>query len=242
MKRIAVLFSLLVALAPLARAADLVIPAVIRADGAQGTKWRTELVITNTMVTSVPLPVSVKLFRPNLPVAERTFDLAPRESYVAHDVLPELFGVENGAGMLIIHFPDGPGRMTARARVYNVSESGEYGQSIRGIPTDDLSPEANLIGLSNANGNRTNLGLANPYAFPLVVWLSLSDGNGGERGFLAVEVPPLSVKQLNDVFAAFLQNGTFDGAHVHVVSPLGVYAYASVIRADTGDATFVEPQ
>lgn len=242
MKRLALFSLLIAALAPAAWAADVVIPAVFRGDGALGTQWRTELVITNTMRTAAPAPVTVRLFRAGTPVEIRTFELAPRESYIAHDVLPQLFGIEEGSGMLMISFLDGPGRMNARARVYNVSDGGEYGQSMRGILVNDLHAEVDLIGLSNANGNRTNLGVANPYAFPLVIWLSMSDGDGGERGFLAIEVPPFSTKQLNDVFAAFLVNEPLDGAHVHVVAPLGVYAYASVVRADTGDATFVEPQ
>ncbi|HEY0140711.1 MAG TPA: hypothetical protein VGF48_07435 [Thermoanaerobaculia bacterium] len=242
MKRMALAFSLMIALAPAAWATDLLIPAVFRGDGAEGTKWRTGLVIANTMVTAGPTPVTVRLFRPGVAPAIKTFDLARRATFTSHDVLPELFGVNDGGGMLMISFPAGPGRVTARARVYNVSAAGEYGQSIRGIVVDDLRPEYDLIGLSNANGNRTNLGIANPYAFPLVIWLSMSDGSGGEVGFLAVEVPPLSVRQINDIFAAFLADGTIDGAHVHVTSPVGVYAYASVVRADTGDATFVDPQ
>lgn len=242
MKRIALFLSLSLALAPAAWAADLLIPAVFRGDGAEGTKWRTEIVIANTMRTAEPVPVTVRLFRGGAPVETRTFELAPRESYTAHDLLPELFGIGDGSGMLVISSPDGPGRMTARARVYNVSEGGEYGQSIRGVAVGDLRPESDLIGLSNANGNRTNLGIANPHAFPVVVWLSMSDGSGADRGFLAVEVEPRSVRPIHDIFAAFLVREALDGAHVHVVAPAGVYAYASVVRADSCDATFVEPQ
>ena len=107
------------------------------------------------------------------------------------------------------------------------------------MPVTKLSREAWIPGMSGVNGNRTNAGIANPSSSPAEVSLALYDELGDFQGGVSIVVAPRSLHLLNDIFSHFDDVEPFDNAALHVRSNTGVYAYASVVRNDTGDGDFI---
>lgn len=147
----------------------------------------------------------------------------------------------HGGGIVRVTWDEPNARITARARIYNIGGAGEFGQGVPGVRPESLVSDVFLPGLSGVNGNRTNVGVSNPSSQPVLFWISLYDTSGAPRGAFATYVGPRSFRQFNDIFSHF-QSAPLDAAMVRVTGTDGViYAYASIVRNDTGDATFVTP-
>lgn len=243
MKRIAIL-SLLTFLTSSALAGEVLIPVVYRGAGAFGTQWRTEIVVSNVTEGGVApvVPATITFHRDNGEDLEIVQHLAPREVLAVPDAVHAWFSVETGAGIVRVTWDGDQSRIMARARIYNTGEQGEFGQSVPGIDTWKLVSSHSLIGLTGVDGNRTNVGVANPTTADTIVWLELFDTAGESHGAFATAVPARSFRQFNDIFSYF-QAGPLNAAMVRVASmDTVVYAYASIVRNDTGDATFVTGQ
>jgi hypothetical protein len=112
---------------------------------------------------------------------------------------------------------------------------------VPGVRPEDLVTDHFLPGLSGLDGNRTNVGVSNPHNTDVLFWITLYDTSGLARGAFATSVPPRSYRQFNDIFSHF-QSGPLNAAMIRVTASNNtVYAYASIVRNDTGDATFVTP-
>lgn len=240
MKRFSLLLSLLF-VASSAFAGEVLIPAVYRGAGANGTQWRTEIVLSNiASSTTAPVPTTITLHRDNGETQEVRMPLAPMEVIDVADALFGWFSIESGGGIVRVTWDDVPNaRIVARARVYNVGEHGEYGQSVPGVEVSKLVSAHYLTGVTGVDGNRTNVGVSNPTTVDAMIFISLRDTSGAERGGFATVIPARSYRQFNDIFSSF-QAGPLNAAMVQVQSlNVPVYAYASIVRNDTGDATFV---
>ena len=242
MKRITLLLSLLCSLPALA--GEILIPAVFRGPGAFGSVWRTEIVLSNVSSVTPVLPIrSTVTFHPTGGGAPVSIEIitVPKETYAVHDAVFAWFNVVDGGGIVRVTWEHPNVRMTARARIYNISSGGEFGQEVPGLPLDALQLDNYLPGVSGTDGNRTNIGVSNPHDTPVQFWVELFDTSGLSRGAFSTIVEPRSYRPFNDIFSHF-QAGPLNAAMVRVLAinkPL--YAYASVVRADTGDATFVTP-
>jgi hypothetical protein len=106
------------------------------------------------------------------------------------------------------------------------------------MPVTKLTKETYVPGLSGMNGSRTNAGVSNPGSSSVDIFVSLFDRDGEFRGAFSSVVAPRSTWVLNDLFSHF-QSGPLEDATLQVTSAAGVYAYASIVRADSGDADFV---
>lgn len=238
MKRILFFFALTLAALP-ACATDiashhLLVPIAGRTAGAHGSQWKTDLVLTNAALQGEPQTVEIFLIVDGVLAQPVVALLQPRQTVILEDVIYRAFAKEQATGMILIAVREPRARLTARARIYN----GGHGQTVPAMPLAKLSKEAFIPGLSGLNGNRSNAGIANPEAEPAAVFISIFNAEGEARGGFATEVAPFSVLQLNDVFSYF-QTGPLEGATVQVRSSHGVYAFASIVRADSGDADFV---
>ena len=233
---------LLLALSAAARATDFAAPNVIvpiagRTPGAFGSEWRTDLIVTNAS-RSKSTVVYVVLFTPDRTQMTAS-ELAPRGTVIYKDVLLTTFSRTTATGMIRVASQSPDALITARARIYNVgSAQGEYGQTVQGVPATKLAKEAYLSALSGVNGNRTNVGIANPGDTEAQVFISLFERDGELRGGFSTVIPAFTVRQINDIFSQF-QTGPLDGATIQITSSHGVYPYASIVRNDTGDADFV---
>lgn len=242
MKRITTLLLTLLCSLP-ALAGEILIPAVYRGPGALGSDWRTEIVLAN-LSTGPQSPFrSTITFHPTgggtpVPIELVT---SPMEIYAIHDAVFEWFSVTQGGGIVRVTWDEPNGRITARARIYNVSTGGEFGQEVPGLPLDALQLDNYLPGVSGTDGNRTNIGVSNPHDTAVQFWVELFDTSGLSRGAFSTVVEPRSYRPFNDIFSHF-QAGPLNVAMVRVLAinkPL--YPYASIVRSDTGDATFVTP-
>lgn len=223
-------------------AGEVFIPVAYRGTGANSSVWRTEITVSNIThgIHVLPTQTTITLHRENVAPVSITTPLSQMEVISIHDALWAWFGVENGGGIVRVTW-DGDARITARARIYNVTADGEFGQGVPGVRVDNLVSDVFLTGLSGVNGNRTNVGVSNPSDRSVLFWITLYDTSGLARGAFATYVPARSFRQFNDIFDYF-QAGPLDAAMVRVTGSDGVlYAYASVVRNDTGDATFVTP-
>lgn len=224
-------------------AGEVFIPVAFRGTGANGTVWRTEISVSNITTNPQILPVqtTITLHRENLEPVSITMPLSQMEVLSIPDALWAWFGVENGGGIVRVTWENAEARITARARIYNAGGEGEYGQGVPGVRPETLLSDHFLTGLSGVNGNRTNVGVSNPFDRHTMFWITLYDTSGLSRGSFATSVPPRSFRQFNDIFSHF-QAGPLDAAMVRITGTDGtLYAYASVVRNDTGDATFVTP-
>lgn len=214
------------------------VPVVGRTPGAVGSQWRTDLVVTNLSDNTVgAFAAHVTLMLPDGAVSVPVH-LGLRETVVLRDVIASTFHRDAATGLLTISTPFPEAKVAARARIYNVAGvQGEYGQGVPGLPTDSLTRDHWLTGLSGTEGNRTNVGVSNPWDIELPITILLTGLDGEEHGSLTTVVPARSVRQINDIFAEF-GNTVVEGS-IRITGAVSFYAYASIVRGDSGDATFV---
>lgn len=217
----------------------LLVPIAGRTPGANGSQWKTDLVLTNAARSGEPQTAEIYLLVDGYLQHPVVTLLQPRQTVVLADVVGDLFGKERASGMILIAVRDANAKLTARARIYNSGSGvGQYGQTVQAMPITKLAKESYLPGLSGVNGNRTNVGISNPEATPANAFVSLFDQDGEFRGGFSTVIQPYSVRTFDDVFSHF-QTGALDGATIQIRSSHGVYAYASIVRNDSGDADFV---
>ena len=216
---------------------DILIPVVARTNGANGSVWRTDLTVTNLSRQSAAS--TIVTFSGGGEQKFQAYTLAPRETLVLDDVLFSTFAADDVFGIIRITSATPGALLTANARIYNRgSQQGEFGQGVQGLPVDGLGREHFLTGLSGLGGNRVNVGVSNPWDVEAGFTIGLYDRDGEFRGSFNTIVGPRDVLQFNDVFAQF-PAGPLEGATIHIVSSIGVYPYASVVRNDSGDARFL---
>ncbi|HYI11132.1 MAG TPA: hypothetical protein VEK57_18895 [Thermoanaerobaculia bacterium] len=242
MRTASLLLTLLVSTA--AMAGEIFIPVTYRGAGAADSVWRTEISVSNisSSVHATPIQTTIALHRENVDPVTIRMPLSPMEVLTIPDALWAWFGVENGGGIVRVTWAENDARITARARIYNLgSEAGEFGQGVPGVRVDNLVSDQFLVGLSGVDGNRTNVGVSNPHDQHVLFWITLYDTSGLARGAFATSVAPRSFRQFNDIFSYF-QSGPLNAAAVRITgTDATLYAYASIVRNDTGDATFVTP-
>jgi hypothetical protein len=230
-------------LAASALGGEIFIPVAYRGNGASGSVWRTAISVTNlSQHTPLPVQATITLHRQNAEPLSVSMPLSQYEVISIPDALHDWFSLEEGSGIVRVTWDDPDARIGANARIYNIAGSeGEYGQGVPAVRPDRLVSTVVLPGLSGIDGNRTNVGVSNPHDQDAMVWIELIDTSGLSRGAFATSIPPRSYRQFNDIFAHF-QAGPLNAAMVRVSgSNSTIYAYASIVRNDSGDATYITP-
>jgi hypothetical protein len=230
-------------LASSALAGEVFLPATFRGNGANGSTWRTEITVTNISTHTInPVQTTITYYRENGEAVAIPMLLSKFEVITVGDALAEWFGISEGGGLVRITWDDPNARIGANARIYNVGGSGgQYGQGVPGGYPQRLESAVHLPGLTGIEGNRTNVGVSNPHDRDVLVWIELIDTSGATRGAFATAIAARSYRQFNDIFAHF-QAGPLQAAMVRVSSADStIYGYASIVRNDSGDATWVAP-
>jgi len=218
-----------------------VVPVVIHGPGAQSTQWRTDLWISNSCNVEKDITAT---YYPNANASSPssfTIHMGMWSTIEIDDVVLSRFGFDNSRGLLLLTTPGNSG-FSARARIYNSGNpAGEFGQFVPGLALSNCNREAFIPGISGVDGNRANLGIANPTDHAFSCSVGLSDGDNNFIGGATVEVPAHSVVQVNDVFSTW---GISPQSNVQVRITTGsnnnvIYAYASIVRDGTGDAIFI---
>lgn len=245
MRRTTVLLSLLTAIAILfsvpasalrVSGSTVIIPIIGRFPGANSTQWRTDVFIAShyTPGTTVNMTFYVTGGAPIV----KTATIGPFSLVALRDVVLNTFNLSNAAGQLVLTSPTEI-EFEARARIYNAGNAaGEFGQNAQGLGLPELSRQAFLYGLSGVNGNRVNVGVANPNASAIDVTLIVNDKSNNFLYTTAFTVQPHETRQFNDIFASFGLTPQAD-VQVNFTSEQVLFGYASEVRNDTGDAIFI---
>lgn len=218
---------------------EVVVPVVAHNPGLLGTEWRTDVWIGNPYgdvsdVTLTFYPTNAS------PVVFETA-IGPYRGLFFDDIVLNTFKMEDTKGMLIVSAPGT--RIEVRARIFNTGGGdGEFGQALFGLDTGDLRRQSYVSGVSTIEGNRVSFGIANPTGNSFEVNLYVDDAQDNvSLHSETVTLEPRQVVQFSDVAARWglPESSTI---RIQVSSALNenlVYAYASVVRNDTGDASFL---
>jgi hypothetical protein len=218
---------------------EVVVPVIAHNPGLLGTEWRTDVWIDNPYgdVSDVTLT-----FYPTngSPVVVETA-IGEYMGLFFDDIVLNTFGLDDIKGMLIVSAPDT--RIEVRARIFNTGGGdGEFGQALFGLDTGDLRRQSYVSGVSTIEGNRVSFGIANPTGSSFEVNLYVDDAQDNVNlHFETVTLEPHQLIQFSDVAARWGLPGS-STIRIQVSSALNenlVYAYASVVRNDTGDASFL---
>lgn len=216
---------------------------VARNAGANGTLWRTNLVVLNpsSAATTVTL-----VFTPEGGGAAvtRTIDLGAGAAKRYDDAIDELFGIRDGDSLgPVVARSDAP--LAISTRVWNVSGAGSMGQSFEAVEAADClasGSQALLPRLEGGSAFRTNLGVLNLGSGSTDVAVRFFDQNGAPLGTpLSIKVGPDGWSRANGVFdAAGLSPADYAWATLEIqAGPGPVWGYASIVDQVTGDPTTV---
>jgi hypothetical protein len=234
---------LLVAPAQAVKISDptVVIPVAIHAPGKGTSQWRTDLWISNHSDVAKDVTVT---FYPNGGGSQSfVVPMATFATVHIQDIVLSRFGLSNVKGLLILT-TEGNSGFSARARIYNVGNPvGQFGEFVPGLGLSYLNRQAFLPGLSGVDGNRTNVGIANPQDREINPTLDIYDGDHNELAHVDLTVPAHQVLQINDIFATYgiaPQDNVQVEINTNNFSEIDrFYAYGSVAQDQTSDAIFI---
>jgi len=213
-----------------------VLPIIGRFAGAFGTQWHTDVFIANPY--SPIANVTMTFYVAGDIQRTTTIAIGPFSDVSLPDIVLNKFALATAAGQLILSCPTS---VEARARIYNTGNpAGQFGQNVPGLEMITLRLQALMYGLSGIDGNRVNVGVANPNASSIVVTVAVRDKNNVLLHSEDITLQAHETRQINDVFSAY-GIPPQDNLQVGFNSPSGavIYGYASEVRNDTGDAIFV---
>src|SRR3954464_11656593 len=212
-----------------------ILPIIGRFPGVPPTQWRTDVFIANhfSPVANITATFYVTGGSPIV----RTITVNPFSAVTLPDITLNTFGLSGAAGQLELKAATS---IEARARIYNAGgTTGEFGQNVPGLGLNTLRLQGFLHGLSGINGNRLNIGIANPNETSITVEMRVADKNNNTLHARSVTLQPHATQQFNDIFVTFGITPQ-DGVQIEFSTGFDVfYAYASEVRNDTGDAVFM---
>lgn len=220
------------------------VPAVASTGGFHGTRWRTDLVLHNPTDEGDFVRVYfLERDRPDNQQSPGTLvNLHPGQTVVVEDVVGSLFSLEDTAGALWI---ENTWQNLLTTRTYTSGQhDGTYGQGIASIyrnrgfcePTTQV-----LLGLQQAEGFRTNVGLLNSAGWDAYPSLRIFSSDGEYVGEITTQLGPFGVHQINNVLNK-VDEGSIDNGYAVLDTCHWIKAYASVIDNHTGDAVYIPAQ
>jgi hypothetical protein len=224
-----------------------VIPAVASLPGAQGSYWRSGIVLLNLGATtaSIRLGFAERELDHSGDLPTATLEVEPGRQLMVADLVASLFGL-TAAGAL--HLEVEEGEVFAASRTWTAAGDGAFGQDVPAIPVEQAivtSESALMVGLREscdlASGYRTNLGLVNLGPGRLTVTIDASHGDGTPVGTRVEAVPSRGAMQLGRIFARLGQCDVRNGViEVSTAAPDARFvSYASVVDNGTGDPVFI---
>ena len=228
--------------------------AAARTQGLHGSIWRTDLWL---VADRNGAQVTVQLCRTgeNGTAVESHVLTMTDNRMVLHieDVVGTLLGDGTDGWLGAIHYSS-DAAVQAWARVYSTSADGSrsYGQVVEGQASANASPDDEpwesheqqrmYATRHTADGRfRVNVGVVNPSPVDATYGIAIFNSAGIRRDRIFVDVPAMSMVQLNDPFAA-VDGGEWSDSTIRVVCNTEggtTFAYASVVDNATNDAYFV---
>jgi hypothetical protein len=229
------------------------IPAAAHVDGALGTQWRTDLVLT--AVGQVNAQVAVALLpknQENLDPEVLEIGIEGGQSEMLVDVLHTLFELEGAAALRLTCQT---GAVIVTSRTYNLEgelgspDARTFGQFVPALSADDaiaFGDQGRLLLLAHdpslEQAQRTNLILVNGGDEEIEVEVELLTSNGDLLGVVSRTLRGWEYRHIDRAFEEVTSEVVDDGyAVVRVTTPGGrVYALASVVDNLTGDPVAVQ--
>lgn len=220
---------------------SLIVPAVGRAPGAQGTFWRSDVTFFNP--TRERMLLSLRYLAAgadNRSASMTPLAISAGSTIVMSDLLASL-GMQAGSGAFEVMWNSGSGPIVG-SRTYTTAEGsngGTYGQSIDPVTT--FSRQAYVAGLRSDSSFRSNIGLVNASGETMGVTLELLSSTGQTVGSAFVQLAAKSQTQssLSSLFPNV--NAAAVGSFTLMArtdSPTGLFAYGSIVDNTSGDPVF----
>jgi hypothetical protein len=224
----------------------LYIPGAANVEGANDSRWTTDLQLMNRGSESASYTVELLVRgQANLSPDSVSFALAPGHAVRYANALDSLFHT-TGAGTLRVTSVRGD--LIASARTATTEAGTSHSVCIEGmdaVAAAGAGQGRHLIQLQNDDTARTNIGVISASAISIWVDVRFFAADGVSLGDLRLEVEPFESRQINDVFSSLETTKALDELHdaFAVVSSstsgAAFFAYASVVDNDTNDAIFV---
>jgi hypothetical protein len=223
------------------------IPAIGHVDGANGSKFRSDLFLFNPSDSPQPLTLTAKRWDLPEPEAMVNLTLEAGESRTIRDVLFTLFGKTGIARLRYISNGYEASGVRVTSRLYTVDDSGgTFGllmPPLNSFQAAGPGESLEILGPEGGRNFRTNLSLVELTAFaegpPVRVRIEIFDDFGARLDTFETEIPIAGGVQLLDLFRTRgLGNGPT--AALIRVSPLGgiVGAFATTLDNGTNDPTY----
>ena len=188
--------------------ADLLVPALVRADGANGARYETVVTVGN-LAPSPLLLEALLLDGVSTPFALEV--PAGSSRAFASDALLATAAAGPVASPLRLRVVSGDaGAVAASARVFNTTVQGTYGLSFPVLPAAESvlgeGEEAHLFAPLDSRVERMNVSLFAPLG-AAAAEVTVLDGSGAVRRTLRVDLADLRRAQLDDIFGRSLAPG-----------------------------------
>jgi PKD repeat protein len=208
---------------------SLTVPVVGRANGANGTFWRSDVSFFNP--TSSRLTLSMRYGG-----STKTLALDRNETFVLADVLSK-FGLSAGGGTFAVSWSGNNGPVVTSRTYTSVESGGTYGQSID--PVAAFGSVLHVPGLRNDASYRTNVGFVNGGNNTETFAVTLLSPSGSEIATTAVTLDAKASMQ-NSVTGLFPDITSFGNFTLMIRGNAGaqLFAYGSMIDNASGDPVF----
>jgi hypothetical protein len=244
-----ILLALLALVATVASAQTLYVPASANAEGANQTRWRSDLQVKARGSDGATFTVEVlEHGTDNSDPLMVELTVAAGESLRLSNLLETEFGF---TGTAALRLTATAGQIVVTSRTFNDDPSGTYGQTVPAVPVEQATvfgDQVSLIQLSRsadtAVGFRTNIAVVNTTGETITAEIDLYHADGTYVGTVTVDLQPYDYQQVNDVFAHAGALDVADGyAVVRTTTEGGAFiAYASVVDNRSGDAVLLLAQ
>lgn len=209
---------------------SMTIPAIGRANGANGTFWRSDLMFfnpsNNHMVVTLRYAETTK-----------TLGLNAHETYLVSDILTQ-FGFSAGNGPLTLSWAGGVAPVVTNRTYTTDGTGGTFGQSID--PIAAFSNEMFVPGLRTDVSYRSNVGVLNGGSSAEQLTVSLLSPAGFELGSTQIVLQPgeLLQQSVTSLFPSLSSSiGSFT-LQVRGDADAKLFAYGSMIDNASGDPVF----
>lgn len=222
---------------------SLFVPAVMRGNGANGTRWRSDVRIFVPDAGEAGSAVRLTLHRTGFPALTTDLEIKPGEIASLDDVVHSVFGLEEGRGTLEIDSSASDGRPVVTSRIWTPDAAGTFGQFVPVASASEAlviaSEPASLIHVDSNATYRCNVGVTEMAGAAATVRVTLLDGTGRERFSKDISLQPHGSEQFN-LSAAGAPQVSNARVVVRVIEGSGaVLAFASVVDNRTGDPIFI---
>jgi hypothetical protein len=229
------------------------IPIIGHVDGANGSRFRTDLYLVNPTNESSSVFLEAKQWDSST-IKVRSYDVPPRGARVIRDALPAIFGMTGLARLRYRSETNNHDGVRVTSRTYTVDANGAtYGSLIPPLNNFQIATAGDsleIFGINGGNAFRANLGLvelSGPRAngADTTVYISIRDANLHELDAFTVLVPWARGMQINDIFHArgiAMPEAAFLAVRVAEGTGGRIGAYVTLVDNNTNDATYLASQ